>query len=575
MSFRIPQRTKDLVPFAQELIRDCEASRQSRMQAGATWRSWWLLGSDTGIPARYNKCRTHIARLASYLYSPVDLQFSIEVEKSQHEQWKSELPIASSTLSREFHRRGLDISFGDAVEWSLVKGSCYVKQVWGEDGLDPWLVQPEMMGVLREDIDDLNRQEAFFHSSYLTPGMLRRMLTGRGDADKLMKKVKTQGKTGADDPAKDEMFKQVIIGGVNPVATSTTGNPAGGIVQWMSGPGADLAPHVLTELVRVDELWVQDTERQDWTTIQLVGEDIVLLGDMQHLNLCGIEGCQPFTRICANPMNGNIWGRSELANLWLIQDMLNKRIQGLEDVWRLQEDPPRAMLGGTAMTDERKQMLRQPGGWITEEQPGAKVEDMAPKLPEGAFEEINQLLSWFDDEGGMTPTLTGHGESGVRAQGHAETLVRTSSPQLRDRALLVERQLEDAGDFAFRMLQAHDATAFQVAQTGGTGGMMQGVMAKLGMGKEQQVKSFLLSQLPEDIHVSVDSHSASPAFSEEATRLAFALHQQKAISAPDLLRLTPVQHKDTLIAAAIAREEAQAQLVKEHPELLVKGGKGR
>jgi len=537
------------------------------MAAGATWRSWYLLGSDTGIPARYNRMFPHIQRLSSYLYSPVDVQFSVEVDKSQSEKWKQELSIASSSLSRDFHRRAADLAFGEALDWALVKGATFVKLNWGHNGVDPWVVQPEMMGVLREDIADLNAQEAFFHSTYLTPSMVRRMLYGKSNAEKIMKRVKADAKKSADDPARDDMFKQVIIGGVNPVATTTPANQAGGIVQWMSGGNIDISPHVVQSLIRLDELWVIDDDKQDYTTIQLLGDKVVLCGEDQHINLCGIEGTHPFVRVCANPMYGNIWGRSEFANLWPIQDAINQRLQGIEDVWRLQEDAPKGLIGFQGITDEMKLSARKPGGWLVEPTPGAKIEDLAPKLPEGAFQELHDLFAMFDDIGGMTPTLTGHGEQGVRAQAHAETLVRTSSPQVRDRALLVERQLEDLGDLQLKMIQAHDATAFELPpeKKGGIAAMFGGA----------QSKTFVLSQLPEDTHVSVDSHSGSPAFSEESARLAFALNQRGAISAADLIGLTSVQHKDRLMAAAQQREEAQAELVRQHPELLSKGGKGR
>lgn len=574
MSLKVPQSAKELVPWAQELIHDCQASVKKRAQAGATWRSWYLLGSDSGVPATYNKCRTHIERLSSYLYSPVDVQFSIEVERSVAETWKEELAIAASTLSRDFHRRATDVVFGEAVVWGLVKGCSFIKQIWGHDGCEPWLIQPEMMGVLREDIDDLGRQEAFVHSTYLTPSMLERQLAGNSEKAKILNKVARDTTTDQTDEARDDMFKEIIIAGVNPVALSQTNNPAGGIVNWMNGAPYEMSSYVLATLVRVDELWVQDRDTQDYTTIQMVG-DTVLEGDLRHINLCGIEGSHPFTRVCPNPITGNLWGRGELANLWLIQDSINKRMQGIDDVWRRQEDPSRAFIGFSGMTDEKVAKLNTPGGWLAESEPTGKIEDMKPQLPEAAFEELQQLFSMFDDAGGMTPTLTGHGESGVRAQGHAETLVRTSSPQLRDRALLVERQVEDAGHKQFEMLQAHDATAFQVKAAGGVGGMMAGVLGKMGMGGGQK-KAFTLAQLPEDIFISVDSHSASPAFSEEAARLAFALNQRHAISEADLIRLTPVQHKDTLIAAAEAREAAQAKLLQEHPELIGKtGGKGR
>src|SRR5262249_16677097 len=133
MSLRLPQR--HIGDWARDLIAECETSRAARIQAGSTWRQWYLLGSDTGVPARYNKCFPHIQRLSAYLYSPVDVQFSVELEKSKAQKWTKEMDIASSTMSREFHKRGLDLSFGQALDWALVKGCTFVKLIWGAEGL--------------------------------------------------------------------------------------------------------------------------------------------------------------------------------------------------------------------------------------------------------------------------------------------------------------------------------------------------------------------------------------------------------------------------------------------------------
>jgi hypothetical protein len=93
-----------------------------------------------------------------------------------------------------------------------------------------------------------------------------------------------------------------------------------------------------------------------------------------------------------------------------------------------------------------------------------------------------------------------------------------------------------------------------------------------GTGQEPKQGEFILAQLPDDFHVSVDSHSASPAFSEDAKRLATELMNHGALSVPDYIRLMQPQNADTLIAAAERRDEAQAKLLQEHPELLGKGG---
>ena len=71
--------------------------------------------------------------------------------------------------------------------------------------------------------------------------------------------------------------------------------------------------------------------------------------------------------------------------------------------------------------------------------------------------------------------------------------------------------------------------------------------------------------------MTVDSHTSSPVYQEDSERKAFALAKAGAIDPADLIMLTHPPHEDILYARAKAREEAQAKLLKDHPELLTKG----
>lgn len=128
---------------------------------------------------------------------------------------------------------------------------------------------------------------------------------------------------------------------------------------------------------------------------------------------------------------------------------------------------------------------------------------------------------------------------------------------MRDRALLVERQCVEDGDFCLKMEQAKNAEVMVYDSEG------------------QKKGSFLLKQLPDNARVSVDSHTASPAFQEDAERKAFNLARLGAIDHADLIMLTHPPHEDTLVQRAKQRAVAQAKLVQEHPELLTKGKGGK
>jgi len=533
-----------------------------------------MRGTASGPGVAYNKCAEHTKTLSAHLFSPGDIRFTVTTNKSAAPQDRANCNVAGSVLSRDFRRRGGGLQFSQGVTWAIVKGKTILKEIWGHDGVEYHLIQPEMMGVLREDLDSLDQQEAFFHSTYLTPSAIKRLLVNNPRGDEILAQVRDNAKPEATDPtARDDYFKELIVGGLNPVSLTPVNNPAGGIVHWQDGPQPQLPPTVKTGLIRLDELWVLDDERSDWSTIQLLGDETVLEGGIQRSNLTGIEGEHPFREICPNPVPGYFWGRSEFADLYLCQDAISERMAGIQRMLRLQENPNHFFKGFAGNIDERMATFDKPGGWITEDNPTADIKSLAPDLPQDVFETLNALIQYFDDMAGMKNVSQGRGESGVRSQGHAETLVRMATPRLRNRALIVEHQLEAVGDLHLRLLQRHDATPYRapVKPDKHGPGLLRLVDADPAGDAE-----FILSQLPEDAQVEVDSHSASPAFSDENLQKAAELFKAGAIGPVDLIRLTHPPHEDSLIAAAEERAEMEAEMMKNHPELLQqKQGKKR
>ena len=74
------------------------------------------------------------------------------------------------------------------------------------------------------------------------------------------------------------------------------------------------------------------------------------------------------------------------------------------------------------------------------------AEDLTPKFPSELLPIIKWLIEQVNTLGSFPEIMQGKGESGVRAGAHAETLMKTASPTLRDRALLTERQCAVCAD---------------------------------------------------------------------------------------------------------------------------------
>ena len=295
-----------------------------------------------------------------------------------------------------------------------------------------------------------------------------------------------------------------------------------------------------------------------------------------------LKGKHPFIEWCPNPLDGYFWGRSELCNVGLLQLSLNRRIDGINLLLRRQEVPPRFFAGVTGATQQTASRLNKPGGWFSEPNPNAKMQAAQPDLPAGLWESFTQLEQMFDAMGGMTPTISGRGEKGVRANSQAETLVRTGTPRFKDRAIVVERSVSQMGDLSLDILKAmdpRDLVAWVDPKAGGIEAQASAdeVIASAPVEGQVPVK-FKLRQLDPDVRARVDAHSSSPAFIHEARQLLFDLAARGAAGPEELVAGTHPPREDELEQAIERRQAQERAFLAQHPEAALKaigGGKKR
>ena len=589
----LPESKDALIEWAIRTHKECFSSQKDRLNQYSVWRSYLFAGSnDLANPAVLNKCGPHADRLHSFLYSPVETRFLIEFGGKAEPSWQMRELDLSRHLTKEFQQSDVDMAFGDAVFWSLPYGAAFVKlgvkttlesapevvdDSWlralfsrkgrrrpsaaskgyvGDKqrqvlaGFDPYVVMPSTMGVWREDVNGLDRQEVICHVSYLTKKELRRRLRYHPERAEIMQKVQRHANERDEDEV-DGFIHQVIIGGVNPVQTNAASGTKGQVDISQSAPSANISPDVARELVKFVELWVLDDERDDYTTIQYVEPDILIEGGDIRRNLF-IPGHHPFVMVQPNEQQGYFWGRSEFADLWRLQDAINERLTDIIKIGRLQAHPPYALIGFKGVTEETRRAFRSLDGLIAEDMPNAKVEKLAPELPSDAYQQLDNLIRYFDEISGFSPIMQGQGESGVRAGMHAASLQRTASARIRDRALRIERQCAELGELCFEVMREKDPTAY---------------------GSENE--EYLLAQTPEDRTVKVDSHTSSPAFVEDQRQLAFTLARAGAVTPEGLLLLTNPPLMDQLLAMLHDKQTKEAEMIRQHPELLTKGKKKR
>lgn len=582
-----------LEKWASDIIAQCYASRDERVQRGAMYRNMYLTGSEDGDPAVYNKTFAYIDNLSSYLYSPVELRFGIEKYGSSTAADRAKTSAAASDLHRRLRQGNVDEMIEEAVIWSLVKGKSFIKLLWTEEGYEPHLIQPESVGVYREDVTSLDAQEAFVHSTYLTPSSFALLIDNYPEKEKKELKAKVEQHihpaNAGDNPDSNNTLKQVIIGGLNPFRSSTSSKTQSrGVVDWLGGPAPTLSPKMLGSIIRLDELWVKDDERKDYTVIQMIGNDVILEGKTRHRNLIAdpfdpdnkekvlvsneenpLKGHHPFIEFCANKLAGYFWGRSEICNIALLQIMMNNRVDGINRLLRRQENPPRIFLGGQGPSQQQYSKANKPGGYLTDNSPGGKMQDLAPNLPEGLWESLHEMEAMYDKMAGFTPTLQGRGESGVRAAGHSESLTKNASPRFKDRALGVERSVEGLGGLGLDYLKVNvgdKLTAWVMPKEKSIETIeIDPILAEPPVQSMLPIE-FLYHQLPENCKVVVDSHSSSPAFSHETRGLLFDLFKAQAIDKKQLITHTSPPGSDTMIEDLDRAEIAAAEFAQQHPE---------
>ena len=232
-----------------------------------------------------------------------------------------------------------------------------------------------------------------------------------------------------------------------------------------------------------------------------------------------------------------------MADLLNLQSFLKERVGDIKKTMSLQYDRRIAMMGmagdGAEMYDQLKE-----DGWISQSDPNGEVQDLTPPMPKEAFEEVAAIIEWMNDIGGFNNILSGKGEAGVRAGNHAQTLVKTASPRLRDRAISIERSIGELGEKCLDLLRAKDDTV-------------------QFLDADDPKSGFLLAQIPEDCRAVVDSHTSSPIYEEDHLQLASFLANLQVIDGQSVLDLVNVPMKDLLKQRYVEMEKKKAALLQE------------
>lgn len=567
----IPSDKKALVSWVNEHVERCRTSVGNRTAYYRNINTLVETGKDDGqSKSRMNLMYHHLRRTASHLFSPIQLQFVIDFEREYPEPILEKGAAVGRVLTRNWERNSTDILFGQGVFEALKYGACILKQWVEEEGEDKTpmfrrkLVMPWQFAVYKESDNELSTQSMMVETTYLTMPEVWNRIYRLPDARKLFQRVQANSSRGQqpDDPSN---FLNHILS-TNQINTTGTvaSNPSpGGVANFSGNNNFPLMGATLdVDLVKFHEVWVKGPE--DYVTIQMIEPDILIMpyfhGDiMTRKTNALIPGkvnsmLHPYTLIQANKASGYLWGRSELFDLIEPQFMLSQTADDIRRLFGLQVDKLPAFSGVDGLTDEIYDQMRS-ADYLNLGQNG-QVKDLTPAFPPNAMEYLKVLLETFNIIGGFPPVMQGQGEAGVRAGTHANTLLKTGSPRLRDMSLEVERCCAEAADLTLSLKEAKDGSSY---------------WTKADTMDDVEKTRFMLNDLPDDRRVSVDSHSSSPIFADDHQQMVGFGVKAGFIDGETAIDLMPLPNKELIKTRLRKREHNKAEqmqaLLKEHPEI--------
>ena len=509
---RIPSNPQEREDFYLEILQKCLVSKEERRADYHTLRAYYLFGAGPEEPPAYfNKINPHLDQLSSFLYSADTTRFSIQLGASVNTIEHRKTPALTQALNDEWLNSNADQVFSSALNWSLVYNTTFIKLVVN-NGIHPYMIEPSSVGVLREDTPYTDRQEALVQTYYITKSDLYARLYSHPKRDELVKRVTTG--SGPEDSDIPDAVNRIVTSQTNPTIYGNVNMDLYGEMRYQA--------RVAEDTVEMHELWIWNDDTGDYQVVT-IAQPMVIIYDRPGESLF-MKGECPFIQLCPNPLYDYYWGESECQKLILLQSLRNNRMTEILDLLSKQVSPPTALTGFTGILDEKNFALNRAGGLLASDMPNAKVDRLAPNLPNDLFEMLREIDAMFSEVSGISNVLSGRGESGVRSQGHASQLARLGSSRAKKRALIVEDALEKVATMYLKLMQIYDPTHYT----------------------DTEGKPFIADQFTRDFVVKVDAHSNSPIFTEDLKNLAFNLFKAGAIDQEALLDMLEPPMKQLL-----------------------------
>lgn len=526
---RIPTKPDEREFFYLDLINKCDVSKSERQGDYSSLRSYFLFGAGPEeSPAPFNKIGSHIDQLTSFLYSAETTRFNIALGAGVDQLQARYVPALTQALHDEWNNSNADQVFATALVWALVFNTTFIKLIPFNNSIHPYLVDPGSIGVLREDAQYTDRQQAITQTYYMTKQDLWAKLYAHKNRDSIIDRIQTAQYTPQNIP---EGIDRIVMSQTNPTLYGTVNMDLYGYNRMKA--------RIAEDTVEMTELYVWNDETQDYQVVTRASPDVIIY-DRPNEELF-LRGELPFIQITPNPQYDYYWGQSEVSKLIYLQQMRNRRMTEILDLLSKQVNPPKVMSGFSGILDEKNFALNRAGGVIASDMPGLKAEQLAPNIPQDLYASLREIDQMFEETSGISSVLSGKGEQGVRSAGHASQLARLGSSRAKKRAMVIEDSLEKMATLYMKLMQVYEPNVL----------------------RDIDGSKFIPAQFTKDYVVKVDAHSNSPIFMEDQRSLAFNLFKAGAIDKESLIDLLDPPMKQTLKERLVKMEAkaaaAQAQ----------------
>lgn len=513
-------------------------------------RTLYYYGSFEAIqtPVPYNMIWEKVNTLASFLYAGYTTNFNVDIEKSTDDTrylniLKAER--AAEAISDRWHDAKIDLIMDLAIAYAIVYSSYFVKLFWRNGQFKPFLVHPGNIGILNEKRTDINAQEAIVHHYTCSVHQFAREIVNHPDREEIVRRVSAS--TSID-------RSSIYPSGIKRIIFAATEQgedfPGGSIARFPIITAVD-RPYTGEEEIERDEIWAWDDEVDDWRIFNVASGNVLVsdnyAGDVKDddgkIISRGryVKGCQPFIHICPSPMDDYFFGWPEIFNIVRIQEWHTERLADIRQLFKKALNKPKAIIGTGGMVDERMaaRELNAPSGLYTLKGQNLKIEEFDVALPEGIYQELQDIRGLVDDMWGLQDIMKGKGVAGVRSRGQTEILTSYGSSRLKRKALRVEDSCSNVGTLMLKLMQRYDDRHYTLEN---------------GM-------PFILKQIEDEWQVRVDSHSSSPIFSGDQEDKLFALLDRDKIDGQTLIDGLAINFKDMLKRKARQKDKETLQKI--------------